>query len=172
VRGITSMKSFKRMSLSELEALPEVRTDIFIAGTGPVGATLARKVLETTKASVLMVDPGAQLSAVPGAHLKNSAYYQCNVDPFASVIRGHMHPLSVSVDKAPTPTLGPGAFRVPQESLGQYRRKNQNPDQKDHENLPGAAATYAIGGMATHCARSSRSLFPFDQRPGFVRRLA
>jgi hypothetical protein len=132
-----------------------VTTDVFIAGTGPVGATVARKLLDTTGAKVLMVDPGAQYSSAPGAHLKNSAYYQSNVDPFASVIRGHIHPLSVAVDTAPTPTLGPGAFIVPKDKLGQYKRRNQNPKQDPWLNILCAGATYAVGGMATHCARET-----------------
>lgn len=147
---LLSNKSLHSMRLSEFDCLPEISTDVFVAGTGLVGAVVAKKLLDDTKACILMVDPGAQLSAVPGGHLKNSAYFQRNVDPFAGVIRGHMHKLSVSVDHAPVPTLGPGAFQVPKTSLGRYERANQNPDQDPWVNMAGAAATYAVGGMGTH----------------------
>ena len=44
---------------------------------------------------MLVVDPGAKLTRRAGQHLKNSALYQRNIDLFASVIRGHLHLVSV-----------------------------------------------------------------------------
>lgn len=146
--------------------LEEVETDVFIAGTGPVGAFLAKKVLDDSSknARVLMVDPGAAFSPVAGAALKNAAFYQRDVDPFANVIRGMAHKLSVPPSRDPVATLGPFAYRVPEDKIGTYRVTNQNPDQDPWVNLPEAAATYAVGGMATHWTASCPSAHPTLER--------
>jgi pyranose oxidase len=96
-----------------------------------------------------MIDAGAQLSPRPGEHLKNAYIYQHNTNLFASIIRGHLHLLSVptsaraelSVDPAATPELG---------SNRSSARNAENPEQDPYRNLPGAAACYAVGGMGTH----------------------
>jgi pyranose oxidase len=72
-----------------------------------------------------MVDAGPKLSGRPGEHLKNAFIYQRNLDRFASVIRGHLHPLSP-----------PAAKSVDTLDL--------------LISLDAAIATYAVGGMATH----------------------
>ena len=85
--------------------------DVLVVGSGPLGATFARKLIEG-KRQVLMIDAGAQLSERPGWHLKNSFLYQRNVNQFTGVISGHLHTLSVPSNKSDVPTLDPGAFKV------------------------------------------------------------
>lgn len=139
-----------------------LKTDVLIIGTGPIGATFARKILDETDSKVLMIDIGAFGSALPGEHLKNTSVFQKDVDPFANIIRGHWHNLSTPVNKAPTPTLGPGAFRIPEDMKGNYVLKNQNPKQKDDDNMAAAGCTYMVGGMGTHwtaaCPRMNDSI--------------
>jgi pyranose oxidase len=97
-----------------------------------------------------MIDIGARLSRRPGAHLKNAFLYQRDIDLFASVIRGHLHALSVPTNNRPLMTLNPHAFNVDYGKLPELAHNNQNPEQNPRTNLPGAAVTYAVGGMATH----------------------
>jgi len=121
--------------------------DVLIVGAGPVGCAVARKLLETNnKLKVTIVDAGSQQSAKPGEHLKNAFVFQRNIDQFVNVIKGHLNPLSIPVDQRPTLTMDPGAFRPDRAFI----RNGQNPDQKAEFNLPAAAATFGIGGMATH----------------------
>lgn len=123
--------------------------DVLIVGSGPVGATFARKLVEAGR-SVFMVDMGAQTSRRPGEHLKNSFLYQRNIDLFASVIRGHLSVLSVPTNTTPVMTLDPGAFQIDEARYNGFVLNNQNPEQDPATNLPGAAVTYGVGGMATH----------------------
>lgn len=124
-----------------------IRTEVFIAGSGPVGSTFAREAAAHGR-SVLMVDAGPQLSRRPGAHLKNAYLYQQNVDLFVNVVRGHLVQLSVPTTGPPLQSLDPVSFDLSR--CSNPVRSNQNPDQDVQTNLPGAAATYAVGGMATH----------------------
>ncbi len=127
----------------------QMDVDVLIVGSGPVGATFARKLVEAGR-SVFMVDMGAQTSRRPGEHLKNSFLYQRNIDLFASVIRGHLSVLSVPTNTTPVMTLDPGAFQIDEERYRGFVLNNQNPEQDPATNLPGAAVTYGVGGMATH----------------------
>jgi pyranose oxidase len=127
----------------------DLTVDVLIVGSGPVGATYARKLVEAGR-SVYMVDAGARHSLRPGEHLKNSFLYQRNIDLFASVIRGHLTPLSIPTDNMPALTLDPGAFRFDRDKYKGFVHNNQNPDQDPEKNLIGAGVTYAVGGMATH----------------------
>ncbi|HKJ69379.1 MAG TPA: NAD(P)-binding protein, partial [bacterium] len=130
--------------------MPEkIEVDVLIVGSGPVGSTFARKLVEEGR-SVHMIDTGAKLSERPGEHLKNSFYYQRNIDQFASVIRGHLHSLSIPTSDSPELTMDPGAYRINREEYPGFVLNNQNPEQDTATNLPGAAVTYAVGGMATH----------------------
>ncbi|MEN7546309.1 pyranose oxidase [Rapidithrix thailandica] len=125
--------------------------DVFIAGAGPIGCAFARKLAELGH-NVLMVDTGAKLSPKPGEHLKNAFIYQRNVDSFASVIRGHLQTLSIPTSDQPVLTLDPAAFSVDlaNPDYKGFVMNGQNPDQVPYHNLSGSAATYAVGGMATH----------------------
>lgn len=140
-----------------------IEVDVLIVGSGPAGATYARKLVEAGR-SVYMIDMGAKLSARPGAHLKNSHLYQRNIDLFASVIRGHLHPLSVPTGSRPELTLDPGAYRIDLDEHPGFVLNNQNPEQDPDKNLPGAAVTYAVGGMATHWTCATPRQHPVVER--------
>lgn len=131
------------------EETENLEVDVLIVGSGPVGSTFARKLVEAGR-SVYMVDTGAQHSPRPGEHLKNSFLYQRNVDLFASVIRGHLHNLSVPTNDQPVMTLDPGAYHINKNKFSGFSLNNQNPEQDPETNLPGAGVTYAVGGMTTH----------------------
>jgi pyranose oxidase len=123
--------------------------DVLIIGSGPVGCAFARKLVDAGK-DVLMIDAGAQLSRRYGEHLKNSYLFQRNIDLFVSLIKGHLLPLSTATNREPVLTLDPSAFSYDPEKYAGFSMRNQNPEQRTHLNLPAAAATYAVGGMATH----------------------
>ncbi|MCP9963287.1 GMC oxidoreductase [Streptomyces somaliensis] len=123
--------------------------DVLIIGSGPVGCTFARELVAAGR-SVLMIDAGPQLSRRYGEHLKNNYLFQKNIDLFVSVIKGHLLPLSTATNREPVLTLDPSAFSYDPEKYAGFSMRNQNPEQRKHLNLPAAAATYAVGGMATH----------------------
>jgi choline dehydrogenase-like flavoprotein len=100
-----------------------IKVDVLVVGSGPVGATFARTLVEGGR-EVMMVDAGPQLSSRPGEHLKNNFAYQHNHERFGTLIRGHLHPLS-----------RPSGAADPREQL---------------ISLDAGVATYAVGGMATH----------------------
>lgn len=145
----------------------ELHVDVLIVGSGPIGATYARKLYEAGR-SIYMVDMGASLSRRPGEHLKNSFLYQRNIDLFASVIRGHLHTLSVPTNTSPVPTLDPTAYSVDMSQLTGTIQNNQNPDQNPFHNLPGAAAAYGIGGMATHWTCATPRQHPTIERSPLI----
>lgn len=100
-----------------------IEVDVLVVGSGPVGATFARTLVDGGR-EVMMVDAGPQLSSRPGEHLKNHLAYQHSHERFGTLIRGHLHPLSRS-----TP---------PADLSGRLI------------SLDAGVATYAVGGMATH----------------------
>ena len=85
--------------------------DVLVIGSGPLGSTFARKLFDGGR-QVVMIDAGDQLSKRPGQHLRNSFLYQRDASQFADVIIGHLHTLSVPVDKSAVPSLDPGAFSL------------------------------------------------------------
>src|SRR5947209_493539 len=141
----------------------ELNVDVLIVGTGPIGCAYARKLYEAGR-SVYMVDAGASLSRRPGEHLKNAYLYQRNIDLFASVIRGHLHTLSIPTSENPVPTLDPGAYSSDLNRLRGTVWRNQNPEQDPFRNLPGAAASYGVGGMATHWTCATPRQHPTIER--------
>src|ERR1700689_4296704 len=97
-----------------------------------------------------MVDSGASQSPKHGTHLTNAFLFQRDINPFVNVIRGHLHALSVPPNENPAITLDPGAFTYDPNRYPGFIGSNQNPRQDPTKNLPAAAATYAVGGKATH----------------------
>lgn len=105
---VTPQKAqIKTSSVHDIEVLD---VDVLIVGTGPVGATFARKCMDNDKVTVLHVDTGAQLSKIPGRNLKNSFFYQRNINPFSKVIQGHVAPLSIPTSSTFSPTADPAGF--------------------------------------------------------------
>ena len=88
--------------------------EVLIVGSGPVGCTFARKLVDGGM-KVFMVDVGAQLSSQPGWNVKNSVFYQRDINLFSGIVRGHLHPISVPTDDSAVPTLDPGAFQFDRE---------------------------------------------------------
>ena len=127
----------------------KVHVDALVVGSGPVGATVARRLVEAGR-KVLMVEAGPKLSERPGAHLKNAIKFQRDIDLFSNIIRGHLHLVSVPPNPKPEITLDPGSFQFDQERFKGFVLNNQNPDQDPRDNLDAAAVTYGVGGMATH----------------------
>ncbi|XP_068712210.1 uncharacterized protein [Montipora foliosa] len=146
---------------------PEVEVDVLVVGSGPLGCTFARKLHEKGR-SIFMIDAGAKLSENPGWHLKNSYLYQSNVNEFTGVISGHLHTISVPVDKSAVPCLDPGAFKVDLDKYKGFVGNNENPEQSPYENLPDAAATYAVGGMATHWTACTPREHPTIERSSLL----
>ncbi|CAE6503880.1 Pyranose 2-oxidase [Rhizoctonia solani] len=142
--------SYKFESKLGSEFNPEVfETDVFIAGSGPIGCTFVRKILDgIDSAKILMVEVGSQDDPIIGRHHKNSIKYQKDIDTFVHVIQGALQPISVPPASNYMPTLGSGAWVLkPGES---FMSSSYNPDQKPEFNLPGSAVTRTVGGMATH----------------------
>ena len=88
-----------------------LKTDVLVVGSGPLGCTFARKLVEAGK-YVLLIDAGAQLSDRPGWHLKNAFIFQRDCNRFTGVIDGHLEPISVPTDNSTVPTLDPAAFKA------------------------------------------------------------
>ena len=84
--------------------------DVLIIGSGPLGCTFARKILDETSFFVMIVDIGAKLSAIPGENTKNSAFFQSDINSFTGIVQAHLHPLSVPSNASNVPTLDPSAF--------------------------------------------------------------
>lgn len=145
----------------------DITTDVLIVGSGLLGCTFARKLIEGGR-SVFMIDAGAKLSERPGWHLKNSFLYQRNVNQFTGVIEGHLHKLSVASNKSAVPTLDPGAFDYDHDKYPGFISNNENPDQDPYYNLPDAAATYAVGGMATHWTACTPREHPTIERSTLI----
>ncbi|KAG8688771.1 Pyranose 2-oxidase, partial [Ceratobasidium sp. 394] len=124
--------------------------DVLIAGSGPIGATYARLILEHNKnAKVLMIEVGAQESAVIGANLKNAIKYQKDLDSFCHIIRAAMQPMSLPPLGGHLPTLQ-GDTWIQRESRSSINSP-YNPDQDPTTNFDGGGGvTRTVGGMATH----------------------
>ena len=135
----------------------ESEVDVLIVGSGPLGSAFARYLLDPDvnkrgdgfpAPRVLMVDVGQFLSNVPGENIKNAYYYQKNVNQFTPVVQGTLQAISIAPDSQALPyPADPTTFHPNGQS---YMINNINPEQMAEKNLPAAATTYAIGGMATH----------------------
>ncbi|KAF8969196.1 pyranose 2-oxidase [Flammula alnicola] len=132
---------------------PVIECDVFIAGSGPIGATYARTILDWAKANnkspqIVMADIGSKDGNITGGHHKNSIKYQKDIDMFVNVIKGALQPISVPTSDTFQPTLG-GTGWTPSPTQALVIQGN-NPDQDPRTNLKEASVTRTVGGMATH----------------------
>ncbi|KAL3432914.1 pyranose 2-oxidase [Aspergillus tetrazonus] len=129
--------------------LDERKCDILIIGSGPVGATYAREILnpgETPEPgrktpTVIMVETGAQESKVPGEHKKNAVVYQKHIDSFVNLF-------ATSVPTRVDPNL-----KLPPVSWSPREKQNfngQNKEQDIYHNLDANGVSRNVGGMSTH----------------------
>ncbi len=144
-----------------------IDTEVFIAGTGPAGCTFARFLVPAGK-RVIMADAGAQLSARPGAHLKNAFGYQRDIDKFTPIVQGLLHQISVPPQPGYTTTLDPISFQPPRHKHHAAARSGRNPRQDPYQNLPAAAVSYAVGGMLTHWTNNTPRHHPTMERIPFI----
>ncbi len=141
-----------------------IDTDVLIAGSGPVGCTFARRLVEAGR-TVLMVEAGAQHSARPGEHLKNAFVYQRDLDKFTPIVEGLLHPLSTAQAGAGSrTTIDPISFRPE----GKLMRSAYNPHQDPEKNMEAAAASYGVGGMFTHWTSNTPRHHPTIERTPFI----
>ncbi|TFK65323.1 pyranose 2-oxidase [Pluteus cervinus] len=124
-----------------------IKTDVVIAGSGPVAATYARIILEEhPTARVTMVEIGAQDGKILGGHHKNSVKYQKDIDAFVNVIKGALQTVSVPPEDSYLPTLGGDAWTTNKKQVFH----GSNPNQVPNKNLKSSGITRTVGGMATH----------------------
>jgi pyranose oxidase len=126
-------------------ATQELRTDVLVIGSGPVGAAFARLIgCAKEPRNVIMIDAGPVLSDPPGRHLANAFIYQQQPNLFLSIVLAQLEQFSVPPNqRRPLP---PGAFIPPLSNRVNFENMKQNPKL----NMPFASATYAVGGMGTH----------------------
>ena len=88
---------------------PVYTADVLVVGSGPVGATYARKLVDAG-IEVLMIELGSQENPTPGEHKKNAMAYQKNLNSFSSAVNAELNPLSVPTDTNEFPTVEPISF--------------------------------------------------------------
>ena len=140
-----------------------IETDVLIAGAGPAGSTYARWLVSAGK-KVVMTDTGVQFSPRPGVPLKNSFAFQRNMGNFVNIIRGLLHPISVSPNSGVSNTLDPLSYRP----LGGFVKGANNPNQRPDRNLDSAAAAYSVGGMLLHWTGAVPRHHPKMERIQFI----
>ncbi|KAG9765646.1 hypothetical protein KCU73_g333, partial [Aureobasidium melanogenum] len=141
------------------ENIPIHHTDVLIVGSGPVGATYARKLVDAG-IKVIMVEMGAQETKIPGEHKKNVINFQKNTNAFINVIQGELQKLSVPTMAGVFPDLNPESFSSQKTVLN-----GQNPKQDRNTNLDAASATRAVGGMSNHWTCCTPEPLPGVERP-------
>lgn len=132
---------------------PILSYDVIIAGSGPVGSTYARTILEQNpNVTVLMVEIGSQDGPVIGEHHKNSIRFQKDIDAFVNVIKGALQIISVPPADTYIPTLVGDGWVPPISADGTSTLvfHGSNPNQIREKNLKASAVTRTVGGMATH----------------------
>jgi pyranose oxidase len=140
-----------------------VSADVLIVGSGPIGSTYARILVEGG-ATVLMVDAGAQLSPTPGHHLRNERVYQYNKNNFEDMVAANIQPYSVPTQSGYQETLDKTAYWSTSDRVFNFH----NPAQKEELNLSAAGGSYAVGGMFTHWTAATPRQHPTLERTPII----
>jgi len=134
--------------------------DVFIAGSGPIGATYARKLVDAGL-RVVMCEMGATDTKPAASHKKNEIEYQKDIDRFVNVIKGALSPVSVPKSTTFVDTLDPSSWN----SEKPFVTNGKNPKQDAAVNLSAQAVTRGTGGMATHWTCAVPHFLPDVERP-------
>lgn len=168
----------------------DMETDVFIAGSGPIGATFAKMLVDAGH-RVIMAEIGAADSftskprvdspsaaghsdeysvtfapnqvVVPGYHKKNEIEYQKDIDRFVNVIKGALSTVSVPTSNVNVATLDPASFQNTKEKP--FISLGKNPAQNPFSNLGAEAVTRGVGGMTTHWTCATPRLCTYIERP-------
>ncbi|KAE9390595.1 hypothetical protein BT96DRAFT_1024457 [Gymnopus androsaceus JB14] len=132
--------------------------DILIIGSGPIACTYARFIHEKLpKKTIIMVEAGSQDYPVIGGHHKNAIKYQKTPEAFVHYIKAALDPVSVPPTDPYLPTLPSVSWTslndpyVAEHKLKKiFPQAGQNENQQEYCNLPAAAMTKTVGGMASH----------------------
>ncbi|KAI0031186.1 putative pyranose oxidase [Vararia minispora EC-137] len=139
--------------------------DVFIAGSGPIGATYA-KLLVDQGFNVCMVEIGDLHDSLhPGSHQKNEIRFQKDVDMFVRVIQGALSTVSVPASTMFNPTIDPSVWSDPELGGQVTISHGRNPHQKAHNNLGAEAVTHCVGGMSTHWTCATPEFLKGVERP-------
>lgn len=137
--------------------------DVFIAGSGPIGATYARLLVDAGY-NVVMTEIGDQDTRVPGAHKKNEIEYQKDIDRFVKVIQGALSTVSIPSSHTVVPTLNPAAW-TPDDPNKMIITNGRNMLQQTFNNLGAEAVTRGVGGMSTHWTCATPEFLKGVERP-------
>jgi pyranose oxidase len=138
--------------------------DVFIAGSGPIGGTYARLLVQRGF-NVCMVELGDIHDGLhPGAHLKNEIRFQKDIDKFVRVIQGAMQNVSIPTSSMVIQEMDPAAWQPPITGEN-YISHGRNPNQNIANNLGAEAVTHAVGGMSTHWTCATPQFLKGVERP-------
>ncbi|KAJ7107339.1 putative pyranose oxidase [Mycena epipterygia] len=132
--------------------------DVFIAGSGPIGATYARCLVDAGY-SVLMTEIGDQDTRLPATHKKNEIEYQKDIDRF-----GALSIVSIPPSQTIVPQLGPAVWTA-KDPEQMWIMNGRNPFQGEHNNLGAEAVTRGVGGMSTHWTCATPEFLKDIERP-------
>ncbi|KAJ7107426.1 putative pyranose oxidase [Mycena epipterygia] len=158
--------------------------DVFIAGSGPIGATFARCLVDAGY-NVLMVEIGDQDTRIPAEHKKNEIEYQKDIDRFVKWVsyisslpyrihifrsraessrQGALSVVSIPRSQTIVPTLGPAAW-IAKDPKQMWITNGRNHFQGEHNNLGAEAVTRGVGGMSTHWTCATPEFLKGLERP-------
>lgn len=137
--------------------------DVLIAGSGPIGATFARLLVDEGY-NVVMIEIGDQDTRVPASHKKNEIEYQKDIDRFVKVIQGALSTVSVPSSTTVVPTMDPAAWTADDPNK-MYITHGRNTIQKEYNNLGAEAVTRGVGGMSTHWTCATPEFLKGLERP-------